>query len=279
MIAIHEQGHVFGIQDYYDYTNSCGTSRDYVGGADMQSRNVFDYNAFSKFSLGWASPIVVDGTVEETTIEINSFADSGEFIVIPANDSTYNKSAFDEYFMIELFSNKENNNLSWTSWEDENSVSLGNGGIRLYHVDARVVGCNSGEFLNSSNEDVWHQVDYLDEFPTNSTNALDCHVVGTNNSYDYTAYAGYPYSDYSNYKLLTLIQKGGTNTFANDSGNNALSVDDLYQTGDTFSFEDAKSFLLKSGTASTMDNGELFPYTITFVNVNENSATIKIVKN
>ena len=43
-IIIHEHGHMLGLNDYYDTSYS---GRDLVGQWDMQSNNVFDWNAFS----------------------------------------------------------------------------------------------------------------------------------------------------------------------------------------------------------------------------------------
>ena len=266
---IHEQGHIFGLLDYYDYTNSCGTEINYVGGADMQSHNVFDWNSYSKLSCGLMSPYVVDGTLNSFEITINDAATSGDCIIVPADYSTWNGSAFDEYFLIELFSNKGLNSQFWSSYQSNYGVSLGDGGIRLYHVDSRLFNLyKSGSSYHNGQEvsldkSTWHQV-----------------TIGPNNSSDYTAtgYGDYNPPACSDMKLLSIIQKGGVDTFGKDQVA-MLKEADLFETGDTFTFDQYKHFLSKSGEiVSSMDNGETFPWTIEFKSVTPNIATIRFSK-
>ena len=175
-------------------------------------------------------------------------------------------TAFDEYFMLELFTNAGNNALTWDKYETTTGEDLGEGGIRLYHVDSRIVGCNSGEFLTSGE---WYEVNDLSPNISETTSVIDNFTVGANNSDPYTSYAGYPYSNYKNFKLLSLIQAGGENTFGSTSGRKTLNSSDFFKTGDTFTFDDAKSFLTKDNSiVSTMDNGESWNYKIEFIEVN-----------
>jgi M6 family metalloprotease-like protein len=55
---IHEFGHNLGLIDYYDVTY---TGIDAVGGFDMQSGNIGDWNPYSKYAAGWTSPMVPMG--------------------------------------------------------------------------------------------------------------------------------------------------------------------------------------------------------------------------
>ncbi|MFA7385235.1 MAG: hypothetical protein WCZ24_03500 [Bacilli bacterium] len=266
--AIHEQGHIFGLQDYYDYSDDGTSARDYVGQADMQSHNVFDWNSFSKLSVGWTKPLVVDGTLDSVTVSLRPASSSGDCLLVPT-PGTWNGSAFDEYILIELFTKVGNNIRDWLTWNN-----LKTGGIRLYHVDARIYGYDfgGGEYNAGENGGI------VDNVKTSSYNH---HVVGANNSYDPSAYMSVP--GFENFKLLTLIQRGGVNTFgsASKTQRHALTYDDLFITGSSFTFEAYKQFFLKqsSPVATSMDDGTIFPYTIHFDSVDTEKAVITITKN
>ena len=250
---IHEQGHIFGLPDYYDY----GGLVDYIGSLDMQSGNCLDWNSYSKLSVGWVDSYVVK---DECTITITPASKQGKCIIIPANYETFNNSAFDEYFLIELFSDYGNN-----AKFPYLTRPLGSG-IRMYHVDARMLDQNCKETSN----------------PNRGYQFID------NNSYDYTysMYAGYlgegvRAKKIYDSKLLTLIQKGGQDTFGDEDPNarHVLSKKDLFITGDVFTFNKYSKFLSKQGkTIIAMDNGEEFPYKIEFSEVNKDYARIKIIK-
>ncbi len=255
--AIHEQGHIFGLDDYYDYAYS---GVDYIGQADMQSHNVFDWNSYSKLTVGWVSPYVVEDSCE---ITIGAASLTGDCVIVPADAKTFNNSAFDEYFLIELFSPYGNNSFDdfWTSYKLDPFY-----GIRMYHVDSRLFKYTSGGFVP------------IEEKISNMYQVIN------NNCYEYTDDPLYvPYQDF---KLLTVIQKGGEDTFGqveadyyNPVNRHNLTWNDLFQTGDTFTFSKYAHFLSKQHlTPTTMDNGETFPYKIEFTEVTKDSATIKFIK-
>ena len=264
---IHEQGHIFGLEDYYDYNYLV----DYVGGADMQSASIFDWNSYSKFTVGWISPYVVTG---ETEITIGAASVNGDCIVIPANPDTFNNSAYDEYFLIELFSPYGNNAIkyplngrygdpSWDYWQSSRNVDLGEYGVRLYHVDSRM------QWWDSTNH-IYHEATAEDKDRW-------LFLPMTNDYYGGEAVdpAVEPFADC---KLLSIIQASGKNTFGDPNNySQYLSSIDLFHQGDVFTFAKYKHFLSKCGrTVTTMDNGEYFPYKITFKSMNADRATIKI---
>lgn len=257
---IHEQGHMFGLADYYDYTYS---GRDYVGQADMQSYNYFDWNSFSKMSVGWITPYVYTGKLDVATITIGSASKTGDCLIVPADYSTWNGSAYDEYFLIELFTPDGNNELDWQTWSEHSN--LGEYGIRMYHVDARLWGYNSGRFefgsiVNSIDDSSYEMIQFAN-----------------NNSYDSSDYATQSPKNHTDLKLLTLLQKDASNSFGKPYGNKSLSSNDLFQTGDTFTFDKFAHYLRKKGTTPTVTNkGEEFPYQIKFNEVSKDSATITI---
>ena len=251
---IHEQGHIFGLPDYYDYAGLV----DYLGSIDMQSANVLDWNSYSKLSVGWTDALVVK---DACTVTIDAASLGGKCLIIPANPETFNNSAFDEYFLIELFSKHGNNAKFGYVW---NSIfgKKGGFGAKLYHVDGRLFNENGNEVSN----------------PRKGFQAI------CNNSYDYTRqmYPGFPgLKKLADMKLLTIIQKGGVDTFGdeNQSYGTHLKEADLFSAGDIFTFEKYSKFLSKRHySIETMDNGEKFPYTIEFLRMDDKTATIKITK-
>ena len=252
---IHEQGHIFGLPDYYDY----GFQVDYLGSYDMQSNNVFDWNSYSKLSVGWTDAYVVK---DECTITIDTASLGGIPLIIPADYDSFNGSAFDEYFLIELFSNYGNN----AKFPDVyNYVFDGNQngyGVRMYHVDNRLV-TNTGKTTDNPNSGF--------EFINNS-----CYAY---NEYYYGGYS--QFKKFLDYKQLALIQKGGEDTFGDTTeySRKTLAEEDLFKAGDTFTFEDYGHFLSKQQkTKYFMDDGEEFPYSIKFVRMDSKTATIRISK-
>lgn len=268
--AIHEQGHIFGLSDYYDYAEN--STIDYVGGADMQSFNIFDWNSYSKFSVGWVAPYIVDGSNDDVTVTLSPASVNGDFLVIPADYNTYNNSAFDEYIMIELFSPYGLNKDAWNTWNNYRAnvidgktedINLGECGVRLYHVDSRLFGHNGYNYQEVST------------LPT-TLNYVD---IGCNNSSDASAYPS-GYSKWQDYKLLNLIQAHGRDTFGeNHDANVLLNGKDLFHEGDVFTFDKYKHFFSKSGkTVTSMNNGEQFDWTIEFVSMSKDEVTIRIHK-
>ena len=97
---IHETGHLFGMNDFYDttaddkYNNAGG-----FGGADMMDYNVGDHHPYTKMLLGWANPYYIS---QSGTYKIGASTLTGESIVINTGSSF--DSPFGEYFIIDLYS-------------------------------------------------------------------------------------------------------------------------------------------------------------------------------
>lgn len=125
---IHETGHTYGLDDYYDYTASWAP----MAGIDMMDHNIGDHNAFSKFSLGWLAPLVVD---DSAMITLYPTTTTGNCFILPSPN--YNGTAFDEYFMVELMAPVGLAEKDYkTSYQG--TVGFSSPGIRILHVDARV---------------------------------------------------------------------------------------------------------------------------------------------
>ena len=125
---IHETGHTFGLDDYYDYNGFWSP----FGKIDMMDSNVGDHNAYSKFSLGWLSPLVVN---DSALITLKSTTLTKDCFIIPSPN--YNGTAFDEYLMVEFVTPEGINEQDYTiAYEAIQGYS--SAGIRVSHVDARV---------------------------------------------------------------------------------------------------------------------------------------------
>ena len=113
----HELGHALGLDDYYNKDN---TTFDPLGKMDMMSDCTLYFNPLSKFILGWAKPVVFNGTDE---ITIRPFDNNQYFLLIGNN---YNQNPYSEYIIVECFN-------------DDKVL-----GAKLYHVDARIYYSNDG---------------------------------------------------------------------------------------------------------------------------------------
>lgn len=120
---IHETGHMFGLDDYYDYDSNNGPSGG-LGGADIMDYTVGDHCPFSKMMLGWVNPIIVLDTV---TLEISSFTKTGQCIMIPKGFT--NNGYFTEYLTIDLYTPTGLNELDAESLFTKTAV-------RIMQVDA-----------------------------------------------------------------------------------------------------------------------------------------------
>ncbi len=263
--VIHEQGHVFGLDDYYDYTTPKKDEQtiEPLGAYDMQSYAMFDWNPYSKMLAKWVSPYVIDGTRKVTTINIGDAAETGDYILIPANYSTYNGTPYDEYLILELFSPLGNNKIDW-EYTLQEYKNLGDYGIRLYHVDSRLYGYNDngGEWIVDPRTTTYTEF----EKPTNCTN---------NEDYGFSHLP----KDEEGCRLIQIIQAGKVDTFTDTAttARHTLNSTDLFHTGDSFSFNEYKDFFPNKGT--TMNNGESFNYTIDFNSVSLRNATVTITLN
>lgn len=132
---IHETGHLLGLDDYYTY-DELEAPISATGGLDMMDLNIGDHNAFSKTSLGWINPLVING---ETSITLKPFENSGEALILPVNSNRLH-SAFNEFYILEYYiptdlfylDSKTHYRGNYPSYYDYR-------GLRVFHVDARTM--------------------------------------------------------------------------------------------------------------------------------------------
>lgn len=234
---IHETGHLFGLDDYYDYEGV----RAPLGYIDMMDANIIDHNAFSKYALGWINPYFA---YKSGTIRLSPSYLNGDALVIGYN----NYSAFSEYIMLEYYVPEGLNK------KDSDDYYKGNGyqgftsnGVRIYHVDARIGYVNYFGFK------------YKEDIDTN-----DEYTVGQSNtpSYNY---------DNSQYCLINMIEKNATASFlSNDKA--VATNDDLFVTGDTFSISEYSNNFINN----KLNNGNVLNASIEIVSMTNDYVDIKV---
>lgn len=217
---IHEFGHALSLPDYYNgnYNSSDPNAYDPLGALDMMAYNVGDHNAFSKALYGWIAPYLVYGN---TTINLRSTTDTGDFIVIPVNeldDPTRDFTLLSQYIMIEFLT------PTGVALADSLDAYIGyypvwysTPGIRVTLVDARM-----GMFVYSSQAQ-----SYVFNGFTASTSAP---------SGGYTSFAcdnnDIGRSCFSTYKLIEIVPANGIK--AKNLANGRADNDCLYKEGSEF---------------------------------------------
>lgn len=271
---IHETGHLLGLADYYCYSSSSLINCSPTGCIDMMDLNIGDHCAFSKFALGWIKPKIVE---ETTTITLKPFEENGDFILL--SSSSYNKTAFDEYFTIEYITPTNLNEQDYTNvYTNNNMQGYSKNGIRIMHVDSR---CRTED----SN---WN-------FASNYQDYYDIALSNT-----YTRYSKV-YSDSNPMYLLTLMQNNIKKNYKksvisdNDAyysaikggENKALDPNEsLFHEGDTFSLSDDSEFCYLMPSKSnklnkysyTYNKEDKFNYSIKVISLSDEEAKLEITR-
>ena len=240
---IHEMGHMFGLEDYYDYSEN-GYSP--AGGFSMQDYNVGGHDPFSSFALGWGKAYIPTG---DATIDLKPFATSGEMILLSPSWNTYN-SAFDEYLLLEYYTDQGLNELDSTymymsQYGKVYPIGSKDYGIRLWHVDARLLYTLTGAFSAS-------KITTNPDITTGRVYSL------TTNTYDdgdeYTAFYLSPLAQdptdpnydkkYAEYNQLQLIRN---KTTANAKPKDLFDSTALFKKGDSFTMDKFSKQFVNSG--------------------------------
>ena len=273
-IIVHEHGHMLGLADYYDTSYS---GMDLVGGWDMQDRNQFDWNAFSKYTVGWINPYYIREEKLQAkgseTITIRASAKNGDCILV--HNSSWNGSPFDEYLMLELFNPNIGNNEYDYNHSNSVGIDLTGYGVKIYHVDARMARYyidNNFNLVAEPADELEDQTKYTYFIPNDNDE-----IHGANHN---AIGKQVGFNEFENYHLLQLLQKGGTDTFSDTDGaaRHEWIQSDLWQTGDTFcignhvGYDDYGQEFFYHKT--TFNDGTTLPYGITFDSVTADSATI-----
>ena len=174
-VFIHEMGHMFGINDYYDTTvhdeqTGLTVTQSYIdGGFNMQDENVGAHDPYSMLLFGWIDPYII---TDECTIEINPIASSGDVILLSATGLAGN-SPFDEYLLIELYTPTGLNEFDSNEYDPLYALQgPQTAGCRIWHVDARLVDrvgqivengvITDGDAVRFATSNTWQYGDYPD---------------------------------------------------------------------------------------------------------------------
>ena len=263
---IHEMGHMFGLEDYYDYSNN---SYQPAAAFSMQDHNVGGHDPFSVYALGWGKAYIPN---ESITINLKPFTSSGEMILLTPNWNGYN-SPFDEYFLLEYYTADGLNTFDTTyrymadsrkRYPEGSKAS----GIRLWHVDARLLYTATGLFSEKQ----------ITTIPDLTINGVHQRVVAmmSNTYYDGSSYSESYCSvlgtQYADYNLLQLIRN---NRMADYQPSDFLSESSLFTKGDSFSMNSyARQFVNYGKLNSKKELG----FTFKVNSCDDSSASISIEK-
>ncbi|MFA7032175.1 MAG: immune inhibitor A domain-containing protein, partial [Bacilli bacterium] len=249
---IHEMGHVFGLDDYYDYSGQYSPA----AGFSMQDYNVGGHDPFSVMALGWASPYI---PTESCSITINDFQSSHDLILLTPNWNSYN-SPFDEYLLLELYTptglNEFDSDYSYSGGYPQGpSVP----GIRLWHIDARLTAYLSGGWSTTLTSNTMGSYIY-----TAMSN-----TYYTEESSSYASVLGQSYGDYN---LLQLI-RNSTSTNYYPTAN--LTSSNLFKAGSSFSMS---TFYRQFVGGENLNSGASLGWSFTVESCSLSSATISLTR-
>ena len=219
---IHEMGHVFGLEDYYDYVKTGALNP--AASFSMQDHNIGGHDPYSVMSLGWANPYIPSNSCN---IVINDFQSSGDMILLTPTWNGYN-SPFDEYLLLELYTptglNKLDCDYQYTSYPQGPRTA----GIRLWHVDARLVYGYRGSSYTGF-----------------TVNANSSNVVGAFNNTSSAATRKCAAGE--SYQSLNLLQLIRNNKSATYLAKDDLSTSSLFRENSSFTMSDYAGQFVKNG--------------------------------
>ncbi|MCR5348063.1 MAG: hypothetical protein K6E59_00405, partial [Bacilli bacterium] len=241
---IHEMGHVFGLDDYYDY----GPNKySHAGGFSMQDYNVGGHDPYSTLALGWTDPYI---PTESTTITIGAFQKTHDLILLSPKFNSYG-SPFDEYLLLELYTPTGLNAMDVQYGYSGGGRGPSSTGIRLWHVDARLTYCTK---LDSEGYPVFS----MSNLTSDPERGDSCYGVtpAFSNTVEDEDYGGL--SD--NYNVLRLVRN---NTSAAVHNKKFIANSDLFGNGSSFSMNTYKSqFYNKTKLNSNVELGWSFSVAI-----------------
>ena len=184
--------------------------------------------------------------------------------------------------MIELFNPTIGNN----EYDYYNNTNINKGGnktgfgVKIFHVDSRMVDYHWNYQTSSW---VNEPTDIINKEGMGKTHLT--YIPNDNDRVDYDEHHNYygkyyGFTDWENYHLLHLLQKGNVNTFetTDEAHRHTWEQGDLWQTGDTFCIGNHPGFTNYGPNffyeEDTFNDGSELPYGITFDSVTANSATI-----
>ena len=248
---IHETGHLLGLDDYYTYD---GDGWDPAGKLDMQSYNVGDHNMYSKLAMGWVKPFVVK---DSTEIVLRTSAKYPEAILI---NNKWNGSAFDEYILIEYYTPTGLNETDSLHNFDTRDKMYNYSGLRIYHVDARLV-----QLRAEYGKAVFNA--YVDDLPTRFDGYY--YYVGASNS---ASFSYLPRDTSSIYRYVHLLDQMYLNKINNGKGGTVVPSEALWTGSKTF--EPSEKFFING--YNKFNDGSDIGYKINVSDLTDEYCTVTI---
>ncbi|NSW44540.1 MAG: M6 family metalloprotease domain-containing protein [Bacteroidales bacterium] len=214
-VMIHEFGHNLGLPDLYDtdYSSDAIGNWDVMAGGSWlnNGRTPPIHNAWSKYVLGWLTPVNL--TNPGTYTLNNNYSDN---TVYKVTTTTTN-----EYFLLE---NKQKTSGSWNAY-------LPGHGMIIYHIDGSYI--NSHWSSNTVNDDENHQGVDIEEadgtLTTNNGGDGGDPFPGTSNKTSFTDQTtpnSHSWAGANTNKPITSIQESnGVITFVFMGGASTLTAD------------------------------------------------------
>ncbi len=280
---IHETGHMLGLDDYYSYERSGnGYAEAPCGMADMMDCNVGDHDAYSKMLMGWCAPKVVNGT-GSFSITLNSFTDTGEFLLIPSSE--WNGTPYDEYMILQYYTPTGLNEQDSTGYEEFSSSAYGHGGtyvssgLQAFHVDSRVFSyrATSTSYSNMKYSD---DPTFLEKQLSDGSYLINGWIAASNTaSYSLDVMNSDINSENLTYgsdnRLITILPASGTSAFLSSGfEKNFGAMSNLYTVSGNNSYTNAKLRNCYQNNGK-FNNGDTFPYSFTVSNQTSSSITIR----
>ena len=264
---IHEMGHVFGLEDYYDYSQQYRPA----GGFSMQDYNVGAHDPFSVMSFGWAKPFI---PTSSGRIQIGLFQKTKELILLTPSWNSHD-SVFDEYLLLELYSpnglNSFDSNHVYAPFGATYPQGPSTIGIRLWHVDARLTYRNFTTYTTDLFTDATSHFNSMTAFS-------NTFIKKSYNEVHVTPLARTDTS-YALYNLLTLVRNNKNASFKNKT---LFTSNDLFYAGDSFSMDEfGGQFAYKaihSSSINVLDSGIELGWTFTVESIKNGQAIINVTK-
>ena len=167
--AIHETGHLLGIDDYYDYNPNVGPNGG-LGNHDIMDASYGDHNPISKLLLGWIEPTIINYT---TNFTLDDFCSSGEVLILTLEDKF---SLFSEFIIIDYLDYSNPNSLN--NYNIPSNIGFPvKQAIRVQKIDARISDAGkAGDYyslFNSDNSDTVNRFVEIIEKDNNNTIETD----------------------------------------------------------------------------------------------------------
>ena len=252
-VPIHESGHLFGLEDYYN-TNESAKFQP-TGYVDMMDRNIGDHTGYSKMLLNWTTPYVVNGSGK---ITLKPFSTSGDLLLIPTNKG-WNKTPYDEYLLLEYYTPsglyKKEAGTKYVYKENEVFTFLDKPGLKVYHVDSRV-----GYFDSRFGHNLITVLGDEDEQSKLASKSNFCIDFAYSNTISDANAKTKPV-------LYHLLERSGNNTLLEGKPFESSS---LWKQGDSFG--------LTTFTSFHFNNGSLLTYTFKVTMMDDTGITIEYNK-